>query len=506
MVARIVVLIAAAVLTGAHAEPPASVTAVRFWPSHGATRIAIEVSGDFRYRMERLRRPDRVFFDVIGARPRLDRRSTSVLNVSHPLVARIRVAETQPGTTRVVLDLTQGAEVVASKLSNPDRLMIEVRTEGSAPPSALAEAHGPSLAGVRVSQMAPARTFVPPRPAPPGPAPELLSGPPLRPERQSAFLPLGIYPAIRAVPGPPQHPRKPVEMASDAAAKPVTAAPVPPPANRAPASSAGETAVASKAVTKDGDRSLIRALGLKLNRIVLDPGHGGRDQGTAGPNGLLEKDLVLDVARRLGALIEKKIGAEVVYTRDDDHFVPLEARTALANERRADLFLSLHANSSSYRSVAGIETFYLNFTDSREALEVAARENASSEKSIHELRDVIQKITLHDKAEESREFAKCIQASLYSFAARNNPAARDRGVRKAPFVVLIGAVMPSVLVEIGFVSNQRDEALLKRPEHRQKLAEALCQGLERYADGLSHFRVAKRDPKDERAAAKGTND
>jgi N-acetylmuramoyl-L-alanine amidase len=256
-----------------------------------------------------------------------------------------------------------------------------------------------------------------------------------------------------------------------------------------PSPSAAESAKSARH-TSTGQSSLIRALGLKINRVVIDPGHGGHDQGTTGPRGLLEKELVLDVSKRLGKLIEDGLGAEVIYTRTDDTFVPLEGRTALANEKKADLFLSIHANSSSVAHVSGIETYYLNFTDSKDALDVASRENASSEKSVFELRDIIQKITLHDKAEESREFAGRIQTSLYSLSARNFPGEKNRGVRKAPFVVLIGANMPSVLAEIGFLSNPKEEALLKRPEYRQKLAESLYRGLSRYAEGLSHFQMA----------------
>jgi N-acetylmuramoyl-L-alanine amidase len=243
--------------------------------------------------------------------------------------------------------------------------------------------------------------------------------------------------------------------------------------------------------TATGETSLVRALGLKVGRVVIDPGHGGQDQGTHGVKGLLEKDLVLDIARRVGKLVEDRMGAEVIYTRTDDTFVPLEGRTALANEKKADLFLSIHANSSAVARIAGVETYYLNFTDSKDSLDVAARENASSQKSIFELRDIIQKITQHDKAEESREFAGRIQAALYGFSAKDFPNSPNRGVKKAPFVVLIGANMPSVLAEIGFLSNPREEALLKKPDYRQRLAEALFRGLSRYADSLSHFQVAQ---------------
>jgi N-acetylmuramoyl-L-alanine amidase len=243
----------------------------------------------------------------------------------------------------------------------------------------------------------------------------------------------------------------------------------------------------------DGDRSLTRILGLKLGRVVLDPGHGGHDVGTHGPSGLTEKEVVLDVSRRLGALIEERLGSEVIYTREDDTFIPLEERTAIANEHKADLFLSIHANSSPFRSAAGVETYILNFTTSKTALDVAARENASSQRTVFDLKEALAKIALKDKIDESRDFALRLQNSLWNISAKTNTAAQNRGVKKAPFVVLIGAQMPSVLAEIGFLTNAGDEALLRKPEQRQKIAEALYKGIASYADSLSHFQVAKRE-------------
>jgi N-acetylmuramoyl-L-alanine amidase len=242
--------------------------------------------------------------------------------------------------------------------------------------------------------------------------------------------------------------------------------------------------------TSTGGSSLTRALGLKVGRIVIDAGHGGHDQGTQGPHGLIEKELVLDVAQRVGKLVEERLNAEVIYTRSDDTYVPLEGRTAIANQKKADLFLSIHANSSPIPKIAGVETYYLNFSDSKDALDVAARENAASQKSIFELQDIIHKITLHEKLDESREFARIMQTTLYSFSSRNVPGQKNRGVKKAPFVVLIGANMPSVLAEIGFVSNSREESLLKKSDYRQKLAESLYRGVAKYAESLSHFQTA----------------
>ena len=249
--------------------------------------------------------------------------------------------------------------------------------------------------------------------------------------------------------------------------------------------------------TAAGDRSLIRALGLKIGKIVIDPGHGGHDTGTIGPNGLLEKDLVLDVGRRLGKLLETRMGAEVVYTRKDDTFIPLETRTAIANREQSDLFVSIHANSSRDSSARGIETYYLNFTSNPDAMEVAARENAVSEKSVHELGDLVKKITLKDKIEESREFAGDVQESLHSGLATKGSGIRDRGVKKAPFIVLIGANMPSILAEISFVSNPTDERKLETPEYRQKIAESLYRGIQKYVSGLSGVKVASKIAKNE---------
>ncbi|MFQ5817428.1 MAG: N-acetylmuramoyl-L-alanine amidase [Terriglobia bacterium] len=269
--------------------------------------------------------------------------------------------------------------------------------------------------------------------------------------------------------------KKPARLAA-AKAQPPTSLPQPP---------------AAPQPTSTGDRTLTRALGLKINRIVLDPGHGGHDTGTIGPNGFMEKDLALDVARRLGKLLEEKLGAEVLYTREDDTFLPLENRSALANEKQADLFLSLHANYSRNRRIRGVETFYLNFTSDQEVLELAARENALSQKSVHELQDLVRKITRNEKIDESRELARALQVSLYQELRRASRTIQNRGVKQAPFVVLIGADMPSVLSEIAFLSNARDERLLKTSRWRQRVAQALFTGITNYLQSLNSADIAR---------------
>ena len=477
------------------------VTAVRHWSLGEVTRIAIETDGDFHFRFDRLDNPDRLFFDVVGAKPALGHKGITVIPVSDRFVEQIRVAETQKAVTRVVLDLASGVEFTTSRLENPQRLIIELHPLGFAAAS-LKSTPAPVVTAEPITVER--RTFQPPAHAPVRRLTEvaLLDLPPvidLTPEMPaSAILALRILPA----PAPPRAPRSAPGGMLAKATSPITAItpavsapnpPLPPVTATVPTprSTNPESAVPARR-NSTGDRSMVRVLGLKVGRIVLDAGHGGHDTGTIGPDGLKEKDLVLDVAKRLGALIEQRLGSEVIYTRSDDTFIPLEHRTEIANEAKADLFLSIHANSSTLRTASGVETYYLSFTTSKAALDVAARENASSQKSIYELQDLLQKIALKDKVDESREFAGRVQDSLYSASAKTNVRARDRGVRKAPFVVLIGASMPSVLAEIGFISNAHDENLMNRPEHRQRIAEALYKGLASYAGTLSHFQMAQR--------------
>ncbi|MBI4462289.1 MAG: N-acetylmuramoyl-L-alanine amidase [Acidobacteria bacterium] len=248
--------------------------------------------------------------------------------------------------------------------------------------------------------------------------------------------------------------------------------------------------------TKDGSHTLTRALGLKIGRIVLDPGHGGHDTGTIGSSGFMEKDLALDVARRLGKLLGEQLGAEVIFTREDDTFVPLENRIAVANEKQADLFLSIHANSSRNRTVRGVETFYLNVTNDPEALELAARENALAQKTVHELQDLVRKITRNEKLGESRELAREIQRSLHAELRKLSRETANRGVKQAPFVVLIGANMPSVLAEVAFLSNPDDEELLKSPQGRQAVAEALLGGMTEYMKNMNSVAFARSEEKE----------
>ena len=241
----------------------------------------------------------------------------------------------------------------------------------------------------------------------------------------------------------------------------------------------------------NNQHSMARVLGLRVRRIVIDAGHGGHDSGTIGPDGIEEKDVALDVALRLGHLLQQRLGAEVIYTRRTDKYVPLEERTAIANQAHADLFLSIHANSSSDPQVRGVETYFLNFTSSPDAMSVASRENADSNRSVYELSDLVRKIALSDKIDESREFAGDVQQELYDGLSSGNPGLRNRGVKQAPFVVLIGAQMPSILAEISFLTNPDSAMELSHPAYRERLAEALYRGVAEYVQGMSGIRITK---------------
>jgi N-acetylmuramoyl-L-alanine amidase len=547
------------------------VTGVRHWSTPDYTRVAIDVEQEVKFGSQRISHPDRIFFDL------RDTRLASTLvgktfDVDDGFLKKIRVAEFQPGRTRIVLEVDDLASYEAFLLPDPYRLIIDIHgkdihgkqnratgisktdtasakgrsapdTSTTASPESDDDSSEPASSGdsksngrkaqqesvkdtVRFSKSQPVETDLPAEDASADSKP---------PDSAKPAKGIGVIKTTVAVKGSNRRIPKTIVEADDRVPSTVATLehekirPEVTPGEAANISGADEAkpgksssslrrkksrsaaagpdtadlhpdtreATREARPTAAGDRSLIRALGLKIGKIVIDAGHGGHDTGTIGPNGLLEKDVVLDVAKRLGRLLESRLGAEVIYTRQDDTFIPLETRTAIANRERADLFISVHANSSRDSDARGVETYYLNFTSSPEALEVAARENAVSEKSIHELQDLVKKIALKEKIEESREFAGDVQESLYGGLALNNAGIRNRGIKKAPFIVLIGANMPSILAEISFVSNPTDERKLETSEHRQRIAESLYRGVSKYVSGLSGVKVASKIDKRE---------
>jgi N-acetylmuramoyl-L-alanine amidase len=238
----------------------------------------------------------------------------------------------------------------------------------------------------------------------------------------------------------------------------------------------------------NGQFSLARQLGLGISRIVIDAGHGGHDPG-ARANGLSEAELVLDVARRLAKLLQTQPGFDVVLTRDRDVFIPLEERTAIANREGADLFLSIHANAARNSRARGVETYFLNFAPNADAEAIAARENAGSTRTMHNLPEIVKAIALNNKINESRDFAAMVQRSMVRRLSPRNRQLKDLGVKQAPFVVLIGAGMPSVLAEISFVTHKQEAQLLKTAAYRQHIAEALMEAVLKYQQSLKKPRA-----------------
>jgi N-acetylmuramoyl-L-alanine amidase len=523
------------------------VTAIRHWSTPDYTRVAIDIEGDVKFTSQRIASPARIFFDL------KDTKLASTLvgksfDVDDGFLKKVRVAQFAPGRTRVVLEVDNLSEYDAFLLPNPYRLIIDVhgkngrakRAEEEATTASDVDSEASPKAAEAESETTSEKTKPPVFADASPPAGSISTSPAATasngPKKSQSTVVKKIVDnddddneesATASEPAddtaPPKHAKKlashegivvdkvakaDVSDLSQTSDSGLTDSPNENPAPRENSvarnkkssrmlasnkpESAYDLSTREAMPTASGNRSLIRALGLKIGKIVIDPGHGGHDTGTIGPNGLEEKDLVLEVGRRLGKLLETRLGAEVVYTRKDDTFIPLETRTAIANQNRADLFISIHANSSHDPDARGVETYYLNFTSSPDALDVAARENAVSEKSIYELQDLVKKIALKEKIEESREFAGDVQASLHGGLAAKSPAIRDRGVKKAPFIVLIGANMPSILAEISFVSNPTDEHRLATSEYRERIAESLYRGIAKYVNGLSGVKVASK--------------
>jgi len=593
---------------------PAVVHSIRHWSMGDRTRVMIDLDGPVQFQSGRIANPDRLYFDLSNVELSRDL-SGKTIAVGDAILKQIRTGRNKPDVARVVLDLGRTIDVSVSELTNPFRIVIDIRGPGASesvarnapaepvpaqtsrtngkeaassrndsaaagkelpevptgprpgdkavieattvfPASAssadtaalqkispLPSAQIPAQApGVNGKETAPARaeTAVPEKMQPPPPAAtkpaETVTSSKLAPavtssQAGSANKVNGSMPEIRDSAGRAKPSTSPAANGStavvntplsvDPAAKSpqtteLTATPSRLPSEireaqrEAPAgtslkknttirvaaaepspSSARNRDISPPAKgaspTSKGDMTLTRVLGLKVGRIVVDPGHGGHDTGTVGRNGLMEKDLVLDVALSLRKSLEERLGAQVLMTRSDDRFISLEERTAIANRHKADLFISLHANASTSRSTSGVETYYLNFAKSAADREIAARENATTLMSIGELQDLVRKIAMADKSTESRELAGLMQRSLYRGSRGIFPKTRNRGVRSAPFVVLIGAEMPAVLVEVAFISNPRDEKLLKKENSQQVLAQALLTGIEGYLRSLASY-------------------
>jgi N-acetylmuramoyl-L-alanine amidase/putative methionine-R-sulfoxide reductase with GAF domain len=369
------------------------VTGIRHWSSADSTTVVLDLQDQVQYEAHRLTGPDRIYFDLhdTGLAPELGK----TIDVGDGLLSRIRMAQPEPNTTRIVLETKGGSNFSVSLEPNPYRLVVQVRKIGADNRA-------------RVDLFRDSR------------------------ETDADKLAIVVAPPTR-------------------------------------------------------EDLQLRARVPKM-RIALDAGHGGWDLGTVGRRGLLEKDLVLEIAERLGKLLQSRLGSEVIFTRQDDNYVPLDERAAMANQAQADLFVSIHANYSDLASARGVETYYTNFFTAPGAREVEVRENGGASNNLPTVK--LSGVELKEKIEQSRRLAASVQRSLYATLAGQNPGIRDRGVKEAGFVVLTATSMPAILAEVSFVSSPTDEKKLRNDGYREQIAEALYRGIARYAASSHGVKVA----------------
>ena len=508
----------------AASSPPAStrvstIKGIRRVVLPDAVRITIELDSEVPFHDERIPDPARVFVDLPGTRPAPNLVDQTLrFEGDADIVRQVRVGRHPNNTTRVVLDAAGVTSYSVYPLYSPYRLVIDcVRVPATAAAAGMTDkvlARVPPSATTQASRSNEEAAAAIARPAPVPVRQRAETTPAVLPSRTMT------NPWLRKLPG--MTPRATtllavVRQSADTATATapgsvrqgsggVTAgeqiveiAPLPPtPAGTTGSArpSADSTAAvarqgadaamaAAPAHNANGGLSIARQLGLGVSRIVIDPGHGGHDPGAKG-KGVSEAELVLDVALRLEKLLQKVPGVEVILTRRTDEFIQLPERTAIANREGADLFLSIHANASTNGQAHGIETYFLNFANNQSAAAVAARENAASTQAMGGLPDFVKAIALNNKLDESRDFALHVQRAMVERQKTANKLLKDLGVKQAPFVVLIGANMPSVLAEMGFVTNVQEAKLLKANAYRQKIAESLFDAIRKYQTSLKN--------------------
>jgi N-acetylmuramoyl-L-alanine amidase len=451
---------------------PAALTGISREVLPEVLRIVIQVAKEVPFYDERIDGPPRVFLDLQNTRA-IETLKDAVIPFRDDVVKQVRVGRQPNSRTRVVLDLQSDARYSVYTLYDPYRIVVDFERKRPAAPPA-------PVAPTSVSTIAPTRDRI--APTSDGVAPTNVSA--IAPTSVSTVAPTGTS-VIAPIPA------SGIAPTSDKVAPPGEAKLAPTSVSTiAPAS---EGAIAPASPNARGGFSLSRQLGLGVARVVIDAGHGGHDPG-AKARGLTEADLVLDVALRLEQLL-KDAGVEVIMTRRTDTFVPLEERTAIANRAGADLFLSIHSNASTSDSARGVETYFLNFAPNPEAEAIAARENAGGARTMRNLPDIVRAIALNNKIDESRDFASMVQTSLHSKLLKSNKSVRNLGVKQAPFMVLVGATMPSILAEISFITNRQEATLLKTDKYKQQIAEALLAGVVKYQQTLKKVpAVAARQP------------
>jgi N-acetylmuramoyl-L-alanine amidase len=488
---------AAAPVSAVTAPKMATISAIRRIVLPDVIRVTIALDAEVPYHEERIDGPSRIFVDFPSTRTAASLTDQTLrFEGDSDLVRHVRIGRHPNQTTRVVLDAAGISSYSVYPIYNPYRLVIDcLRASSSGKPVQLVAAAAPIPARpMRLKPEAAVKGVKPPVIELPPPIPPRLASHRVAPAFSLALpksQPLATA-SLAAAYVPPLSTRAimsaiaTVPAAAPAAAGLIAAALIPTPPSIPSSPTVSPTAVGTATPpAAPSNLSMARQLGLGVSRIVIDPGHGGHDPGAKGKGGVTEAELVLDVSLRLQKLLEKVPGVEVILTRQVDCFIALQERTAIANREGADLFLSIHANASANEQAHGVETYFLNFANNLNAASVAARENAASGQAMAALPDFVKAITLNNKADESRDFAGIVQSALVDHLQETNKQVKNLGVKQAPFLVLIGASMPSVLTEVSFVTNPQEAKLLKNNAYRQKIAESLFEAIRRYQMSLT---------------------
>jgi N-acetylmuramoyl-L-alanine amidase len=387
--------------------------------SADSSTVVIDLQGEVQYEAHRLSDPERIYFDLHGTSLAHGLFGRTI-EVGDPVLARVRIAQPRKGISRVVLETNGASDFSVSLQSNPYRLVVEIRKASIVKNGAISAVAGTDHPGTDARNTALQST-------------DLENNEPRRSDLNAAIASLPA--SLPATPG------------------------------------------------RVGSKSEALQAHVPKFRLVLDAGHGGWDLGTVGRKGLMEKDLVLDIVARSGKLVQSRLGAEVIFTRQDDTYLPLEKRTEIANLAQADMFVSVHANYSEDSSARGAETYYTNTYSS-----VRAR-TAGADTAIAENINW-NNVDIREKVQQSRRFAVAVQQAMHRALAAQIPGMRNRGVKKASYVVLTGTSMPAILAEVSFVSSPADEDKLKSSSYRQNIAEALYKGIAQYAATNHHVNLA----------------
>lgn len=434
----------------ATAERPARIKKLQISTSAAGTTVLIEIDAAVKLVAgealadAKKKLPHRVFYDLSPAK--VDRRTRDAKGDQRDRVSRVRAAQNTLDTVRVVIELVEGA-AAAEPTPCDGGLCVAVTLPGDAP--------APAAPAATVEQAS---------------ASEVPSSAPAMATAAAATATVATAAAVSAAP---------VVAAAPAAAVPPAMATAP----TAPASVLDE--IVPEMMPKKSSSaglSLSQQVGLEVRTIVIDPGHGGSDPGAIGPTGLREKDVTLKLGKRIAEKLRKELDVNVILTRETDQDISLEQRAAIANEAHADLFLSVHVNASTNRRAYGIETFYLNTTDDRYAIRLAARENVGSEKSIGDLQFILADLVTKSNVDDSRRLGSAVQANVVSQMRKRHGDVKDLGVKNALFFVLIGVKMPSILIESSFISNRREEGRLRQNAYLDAIADGVVRGVRSFIE------------------------